>query len=90
MSKLREFWLLKNNSNKDVLFKQYHTVWETDPKLELNGMGHLMEAVHVIEKSAYDKAIEALKVVIKSFDAGAMYSGDEVRQTLRELGELDE
>lgn len=52
------------------------------------------EKVKVIEKSAYDKAVEALKVISKdTYEANPWtvvdtMSARKARETLRELGEL--
>lgn len=46
--------------------------------------------VHVIEKSAYDKAVEALKIANKNFHVNSIETAEadkKIAETLKELGE---
>ena len=71
MSKPREFWIERKNIQGDF--------WEA---YEESSPG----TIPVIEKSAYDKAVEALKVVLQGELVGTQKM---IMETLRELNELD-
>lgn len=78
-SKAREFWIEQWNDGNWTT----STVWKR-PLI----MGNV-EQIHVIEKSAYDKAVEALKVISQYTSAYSGASSPEAnlaKETLRELG----
>lgn len=73
MSEPREFHLVGYSMGGKV-------VWENNKNGEY--------PIHVIEKSAYDKAVEALKKIIgPNMDSVMMY--EEAEDILRELGEIE-
>jgi len=78
VSKQRELWIKAMNGHVELFHKR-------PPK----GTGNY---IHVIEKSAYDKAIEALRecLLIKEETPGqtCLRYWDAVKKTLKELGEL--
>ena len=83
MSKPREFWIREHNWNGDV-----ETVWHKKPNESDDHTTY-----HVIEKSAYDKALKALCHVMIDFHADEKV-GDDVHDyiygVLEELGEGDQ
>lgn len=76
MSKPREFHLMPKGTWTNV------REWLSKPE----------DAVHVIEKSAYDKAIEVLKQYAELQPVDRIVYGlpEKAKQTLKELGELDD
>ena len=77
-SKAREFWLAQRYDDRYEGFE-----------LPCGDYSNWKGAVKVIDKSAYDKAVEALKVISKHT---SVYSGEsspeanKAKETLRELG----
>ena len=64
----------------------------------MGGAGVLMDAenVRVVEASAFEKAVETLKALVKNYEHPnhdhnwAFFMNEVIRQCLRELGELNE
>jgi hypothetical protein len=93
MSKYREFWIGPDDSGDEVigyiLGVERRPVWASKPVRE----GY--NSIHVIEKSAYDKAIAALKFIHWMRDPASQ--GEDAliefemkaEQTLKELGEIE-
>ena len=78
-SKAREFWIAQG-SHADIV---------TYSEKQAKDLGWSKEPIHVIEKSAYDKAVEALKVISQYTSAYSGASSPEAnlaKETLRELG----
>ena len=73
-SKPREFWLVKAEPESICHYVLY-----------LPPLPPKHEVVHVIEKSAFDKAVHALKHYAIA-NGGTHPSGNVARNTLRELG----
>lgn len=79
MSKPREFFVL-GNFNSDVKTERL-TAIRYEPTAIVNNL-------HVIEKSAYDKAVEALRKIMSKWNFDDHIVFDIAEETLKELGEL--
>lgn len=73
MSKPKEFWLNPNPECRGWSERK------PDEWICKN-----VPPIHVVEKSAYDKAVEALKYIEDTEEANSSYA----REVLKELGEL--
>ena len=77
MKKPREFWVVQDLVTKEVIST------DTEHRMQVHA-----ETFQVIEKQAYDKAVEELLLVDRDSHEAGM-PNHRVRKTLKELGEME-
>jgi hypothetical protein len=99
MSKAREFWVAIGKCEGEWAHESpfYQTCIEKDPRktydVDLDNwyqVDRYNNLINVIEKSAYNKAVEALQYCVSDVLPTEHDMEIKIWETLKELGELDE